>query len=190
MYKFNRAALINIGFLQSKETCDYMVMHDVDLLPRNRDLSYHYDKIAKGPHHIAAPEIHPRYHYKTFIGGILIFNRAALINIGFLQSKETCDYMVMHDVDLLPRNRDLSYHYDKIAKGPHHIAAPEIHPRYHYKTFIGGILMLKREHYLENFREFFFVKTSFGFVDELEAAMFGIAKYLLTKCCAPVVCGS
>lgn len=77
------------------------------------------------------------------------FNRAALINIGFLQSKDSCDYMVMHDVDLLPRNRDLSYHYDKIVKGPHHIAAPEIHPRYHYKTFIGGILMLKREHYLE-----------------------------------------
>lgn len=72
-----------------------------------------------------------------------------MINIGFLQSKDTCDYMVMHDVDLLPRNRDLSYHYDKIVKGPHHIAAPEIHPRYHYKTFIGGILMLKREHYLE-----------------------------------------
>ncbi|XP_071488067.1 beta-1,4-galactosyltransferase 7-like [Diadema antillarum] len=79
----------------------------------------------------------------------LRFNRASLINIGFLLSKTDCDYMVMHDVDLLPRNKDLSYSYERVMRGPHHIAAPEIHPRYHYKTFIGGILMLKREHYAE-----------------------------------------
>ena len=40
--RFNRAALINIGFLFSKNDCDYIVMHDVDLLPQNIQLLYDY----------------------------------------------------------------------------------------------------------------------------------------------------
>ena len=39
-FRFNRAALINIGFMKTKDECDYLVMHDVDLLPNNPDLLY------------------------------------------------------------------------------------------------------------------------------------------------------
>ncbi len=74
IHRFNRAALLNIGFLLSREECDYMVMHDVDLLPLNDDL--HYSFPFQGPLHIAAPELHPLYHYATFVGGILIMSRA------------------------------------------------------------------------------------------------------------------
>lgn len=51
----------------------------------------------------------------------------------------------MHDVDLLPLNDNLKYEYP--GEGPLHISGPEFHPKYHYATFIGGILLLKVEHY-------------------------------------------
>ena len=33
-WRFNRAALINVGFKESSSSCDYIAMHDVDLLPQ------------------------------------------------------------------------------------------------------------------------------------------------------------
>ena len=60
-------------------------------------------------------------------------------------TNETCDHLVMHDVDLLPLNKDLKYSYP--ADGPLHIASPELHPLYHYKKFVGGILMMTGEHF-------------------------------------------
>eukprot|EP00090_Calanus_glacialis_P047172 TRINITY_DN9643_c0_g1_i2.p1 TRINITY_DN9643_c0_g1~~TRINITY_DN9643_c0_g1_i2.p1 ORF type:complete len:330 (-),score=107.39 TRINITY_DN9643_c0_g1_i2:83-1072(-) len=73
------------------------------------------------------------------------FNRAYLINVGFQESSPTCDYIAMHDVDLLPQNPDLLYKYPE--KGPLHISSNELHPKYDYPTFIGGILLISRKHY-------------------------------------------
>lgn len=72
-FRFNRASLLNIGHLLTREMCDYLVMHDVDLLPDNNDLNYGYPE--DGPFHVSSPELHPLYHYKTFIGGIFIMTR-------------------------------------------------------------------------------------------------------------------
>lgn len=72
-YRFNRASLINVGFRFVKNEYDYIAMHDVDLLPLNPKLSYQYPE--KQPFHIASPELHPKYHYPTFVGGILLINR-------------------------------------------------------------------------------------------------------------------
>ena len=72
-YRFNRASLINIGYLYTKSMYDYIAMHDVDLLPLNDDLSYAYPKDQ--PFHVAAPNLHPRYNYSNFVGGILLVNR-------------------------------------------------------------------------------------------------------------------
>ncbi|ENN73307.1 beta-1,4-galactosyltransferase 7 [Dendroctonus ponderosae] len=71
-YRFNRASLINVGYLYTKNEYDYIAMHDVDLLPLNKALMYSY---PSQPHHLAAPHLHPRYHYAKFIGGILLINR-------------------------------------------------------------------------------------------------------------------
>jgi xylosylprotein 4-beta-galactosyltransferase len=60
-FRFNRASLINVGFLVSKEEFDYLAMHDVDLLPLNKNLKYDYPE--NGPFHIAAPGLHPKYNY-------------------------------------------------------------------------------------------------------------------------------
>ncbi|CAF1099793.1 unnamed protein product [Rotaria sordida] len=70
-HRFNRAALINIGFIESRTFVDYIVMHDIDLLPLNhKGLPYIYPKY--GPIHLASPEYHPIYHYPSYVGGILI----------------------------------------------------------------------------------------------------------------------
>lgn len=63
-YRFNRASLINAGFLYTREHFDYIAMHDVDLLPLNKALKYDYPEM--GPFHVAAPELHPKYHYVSF----------------------------------------------------------------------------------------------------------------------------
>ncbi|KAJ6629956.1 Beta-1,4-galactosyltransferase 7 [Pseudolycoriella hygida] len=73
------------------------------------------------------------------------FNRASLINVGFLYTKNQYDYIAMHDVDLLPINEQLLYEYPE--HGPFHVASPDLHPKYHYQTFVGGILLVKREHF-------------------------------------------
>lgn len=73
--RFNRGSLINAGFLESEASCDYIAMHDVDLLPLNPALSYAFPS-GGGPHHLAAPGLHPRYHYPTFVGGILLLSTA------------------------------------------------------------------------------------------------------------------
>ena len=73
------------------------------------------------------------------------FNRAYLINVGFQESSPSCDYIAMHDVDLLPLNPDLLYKYPE--KGPLHISSNELHAKYDYPTFIGMILLISHKHY-------------------------------------------
>ena len=75
----------------------------------------------------------------------LRFNRASLINVGFLHARSMlgdpeCDYVGLHDVDLLPLNDALSYAFP--SEGPLHVAAPGLHPKYNYPTFVGAILLL------------------------------------------------
>ncbi|CDQ85199.1 unnamed protein product [Oncorhynchus mykiss] len=73
------------------------------------------------------------------------FNRASLINVGYTESGNDTDYIAMHDVDLLPLNEALDYGFPE--EGPFHVASPELHPLYHYKTYVGGILLLTKQHY-------------------------------------------
>uniref|UniRef100_A0A915KKB9 Beta-1,4-galactosyltransferase 7 n=1 Tax=Romanomermis culicivorax TaxID=13658 RepID=A0A915KKB9_ROMCU len=73
-YRFNRASLINVGFLESCPRnfgCDYFAMHDVDLLPLNSNFSYEYPR-KTGVYHLSSPDYHPLYNYSKFIGGILL----------------------------------------------------------------------------------------------------------------------
>lgn len=72
-FRFNRASLINVGFLEMDKEFDYIAIHDVDLLPINDELLYSFP--SKGPYHVSSPELHPRYHYPTFVGGILLLQR-------------------------------------------------------------------------------------------------------------------
>lgn len=73
------------------------------------------------------------------------FNRGALTNVGFILAKNESDYIAIHDVDLLPINKNLSYAYPE--SGPYHLASPEYHPNYNYHKYLGGILLIKNSHF-------------------------------------------
>ena len=62
---FNRGTLCNIGFKEAKKKrCDYVVFHDVDMLPVDVDYS-HSDK----PIHLASDEL----PFDTYFGGMTLF---------------------------------------------------------------------------------------------------------------------
>ncbi|XP_028315406.1 beta-1,4-galactosyltransferase 7 [Gouania willdenowi] len=102
---------------------------------------------------VFVPFIHTFLNQKKIRHKILVinqvdhyrFNRASLINVGYLESGNDTDYLAMHDVDLLPQNQELDYGFPH--QGPFHVASPELHPLYHYKTYVGGILLLTKQHY-------------------------------------------
>ena len=76
-----------------------MAMHDVDLLPLNPELNYGYPK--DGPFHVAAPHLHPKYHYKTFIGGIVLmtnddFEKVRRHRLSQCQALHVLDYHLYH----------------------------------------------------------------------------------------------
>jgi len=60
-----------------------------------------------------------------------------------MSSQSVINYIAMHDVDLLPLNPSLDYHYPPTGH-VNHIAAPHLHPRYHYASFVGGILLITK----------------------------------------------
>lgn len=73
------------------------------------------------------------------------FNRGSLINVGYILAKNQSDYIAMHDVDLIPVNKNLTYSFP--ADGPYHLSSPEYHPKYNYSKYIGGILLISNEHF-------------------------------------------
>ena len=71
---FNRGKLLNIGFnAAKKEGCDYVVFHDIDLLPINADYSY-----ANKPTHligdIRTPAGFDRTLFDEYFGGVTYFH--------------------------------------------------------------------------------------------------------------------
>ncbi|XP_060078547.1 beta-1,4-galactosyltransferase 7-like [Ylistrum balloti] len=84
-FRFNRASLINVGFLESRSDCDYIAMHDVDLLPLNPELDYGFPEL--GPFHVASPEYHPKYNYSKFVGGILLMNKDHFIQVNGMSNR-------------------------------------------------------------------------------------------------------
>ncbi|KAK0051287.1 beta-1 4-galactosyltransferase 7-like isoform X1 [Biomphalaria pfeifferi] len=85
-YRFNRASLINVGFLESRNKCDYIAMHDVDLLPVSEELVYLFPEESQ-PYHLAAPHLHPLYHYSNYAGGILLIRSTDFEKLNGLSNK-------------------------------------------------------------------------------------------------------
>lgn len=73
------------------------------------------------------------------------FNRGSLVNVGFILTEFTFDYIAIHDVDLIPENQNITYSYPEL--GPYHVSAPGLHPKYNYEKFLGGILLISKEHF-------------------------------------------
>lgn len=75
---FNRGKLLNIGFFISKDSCDYVVFHDVDMLPLEADYSY-----VSSPTHMATEcsQFDYRLPYESYFGGVTLFNKQDFNNI-------------------------------------------------------------------------------------------------------------
>lgn len=68
-FRFNRASLLNVGYLYTKDKFDYIALHDIDLLPLNENLSYGFP--SDGVFHLAASNWLPAHNV----------NHALLINL-------------------------------------------------------------------------------------------------------------
>jgi hypothetical protein len=75
-----------------------------------------------------------------------LFNRGMLLNIGYYYAKKTrCDYMVFHDIDMLPVDVDYSY-----SEYPLHLATNVIPDenelkRETFESYFGGVTMFPTE---------------------------------------------
>ncbi|KAK4875166.1 hypothetical protein RN001_011588 [Aquatica leii] len=130
-YRFNRASLINVGYLHTKNDYDYIAMHDVDLLPLNTNLSYAYP--TQQPFHVAAPHLHPRYHYEKFVGGILLVNREHFGVVNGMSNKYWG--WGLEDDEFFVRLRDANLNISRpenITTGTHN-TFKHIHDRNHRK---------------------------------------------------------
>lgn len=73
------------------------------------------------------------------------FNRGALLNVGFLEAGDSYDYFALHDVDLVPNVPGFSYAFP--AGDPVHLTPPNIHPKYHFRKYVGGAMLISRRQY-------------------------------------------
>lgn len=86
-----------------------------------------------------------------------LFNRGMLLNIGFKEAKKLrCDYVVFHDVDMLPIDVDYSY-----SDTPIHLATDNIP----FKSYFGGITLFPSELF-EKINGFSNLYWGWGFEDD------------------------
>jgi hypothetical protein len=70
---FNRGKLLNIGFIEAKKLkCDYVVFHDVDMLPFEVDYSYCEYPLHLATNFIADGEFN-RIIFDEYFGGVTLF---------------------------------------------------------------------------------------------------------------------
>jgi len=70
---FNRGKLLNIGFLYAKKLkCDYVVFHDIDMLPVDVDYSYSNAPIHLATNYITT-ENFKRIVFDQYFGGVTLF---------------------------------------------------------------------------------------------------------------------
>lgn len=77
--RFNRGVLLNIGFEICKDSFDYFIFHDIDLIPDN-DLIPYYSIYPFRPIHLA--RLHTKYSVGgKYFGGVNSFNKKDFIKI-------------------------------------------------------------------------------------------------------------
>ena len=70
---FNRGKLLNIGFTKAEKLgCDYVVFHDIDMLPEDVDYSYS-DNVTHLITELNTPEGFERDNFDEYFGGVTLF---------------------------------------------------------------------------------------------------------------------
>lgn len=71
---FNRGMLLNIGFKEAKKRgCDYVIFHDVDMLPENVDYSYSDKPLHLSTDFTFEEGEKPRTIFDEYFGGVTLF---------------------------------------------------------------------------------------------------------------------
>ena len=71
---FNRGKLLNIGFLYAKKLeCDYVVFHDVDMIPHNVDYSYSEYPIHMATNFVTNDDNFEKIIFDEYFGGVTLF---------------------------------------------------------------------------------------------------------------------
>ena len=108
---FNRGKLLNIGYFYAKKfNCDYMVFHDVDMLPVDVDYSYSSYPIHLATNFISNGEFE-RIFFDEYFGGVTMFPTAIFESInGYSNEYWGWGY---EDNDLLHRCKEFNVFLDK-----------------------------------------------------------------------------
>jgi len=71
---FNRGMLLNIGFKKAKELkCDYVVFHDVDMIPEYVNYSYCDKPVHLATEFVLEDDEKPRTIFDEYFGGVTLF---------------------------------------------------------------------------------------------------------------------
>lgn len=71
---FNRGMLLNIGYTYAKkDRCDYIVFHDVDMMPVHVDYSYSETPLQMATHFIIRDDNTNRTIFDEYFGGVTMF---------------------------------------------------------------------------------------------------------------------
>lgn len=72
--QFNRGMLLNIGFIQAvKAKCNYVIFHDVDMLPIDVDYSYSDKPLHLATDFILNSDEKERETFDEYFGGVTLF---------------------------------------------------------------------------------------------------------------------
>ena len=79
-----------------------------------------------------------------------LFNRGMLLNIGFKEAKDMgCDYVVFHDVDMIPIHVDYSYSEVPLHLSTHFLKTEGYDDKETFDQYFGGVTMFT----MDNFRK-------------------------------------
>lgn len=110
---FNRGKLLNIGFLEAKKrNCDYVVFHDIDMLPIDVDYSYSNKPLQMANNFIADGDF-TRTIQRNYFGGATLFNVEDFEKINGYSNKYKG--WGFEDDDLLLRCRELNLELEKVS---------------------------------------------------------------------------
>jgi hypothetical protein len=75
-----------------------------------------------------------------------LFNRGMLLNIGFLYAeKSKCDYVVFHDVDMIPHYADYTYSEIPLHLSNHFLVQDRFKDKELFDEYFGGVTMFTKE---------------------------------------------
>lgn len=100
-------------------------------------------------------------------GDAKLFNRGKLLNIGFMEArKRRCNYVVFHDVDMLPKHVDYSYSEHPLLLATDFVGINNIpYTKEKFDKYFGGVTLFPTEHF-EQINGFSNLYWGWGFEDD------------------------